>query len=317
MQHCKITIITIYLSIVISFTGCSKHSSWQIYDTSNTPIKNNRIRQIIVSGTKPAWVGTYGDGLYRITNGQWEKVGLPFLGDYILSLKTDSSSGLWVGTARNGAYCLKKNIWIHYDTSNGLTDNNVWDLLPENATTTWFCSRYRGICIRQADRCSCITTAQGLSDREITCIAKDNSGALWIGTARGGVSGFHNNTWTYLYTKNGISGVYIRALICDSTLRWVGSWDGGLDYFENASWSHVKDIKPPVVVITLDRKKNLWIGTWGNGVYYQTSRGWKHILSNNSGLPDNYVIDIKFDDTNKAYFATSGGVAVCDTFQIH
>lgn len=291
---------------------CSEHRPWKIYTTSNTPLSTNRIRQIIVDDNKLAWVGTYGGGLYRILNGHWEKVGPPFIGDYILSLKKDTYGGLWIGTARNGAYRFYNNQWEHIDTGECLGDRNVWDIFLRDTNKIWFCSRYHGVCVKQADRCSCITHAQGLPDREITCAAQDSSGTIWFGTARGGLCGFACGTWIYLNCRNGLSGNYIRALACDSTVRWVGTWDGGLDHSDGTSWKHIKEIKKPVVTISFDNRNTLWVGTWGNGVYVYNKNNdtWKQISAPGDGLPDNYVIDIKFDKNNTVYFATSGGVAV-------
>jgi ligand-binding sensor domain-containing protein len=273
-------------------------------------MSTNRIRQLIVIGDALSWVGTYSGGLYRILNGRWEKVGMPYIGDYVLSLKLDPYGGLWVGTARNGAYRFFNNAWTHIDVSECLADNNVWEIFLSDTNKIWFCSRYRGIYLKETDRCSCITTRQGLSDREMTCAAQDSTGTIWFGTARGGVCGFKDGTWTFINRRTGIGGNYIRALVCDSTLRWIGSWDAGLEYFNGASWKRCVEIKPPVTIISIDKRNTLWVGTWGNGVYRKDVSGWTHILSGKNGLSDNYVIDIKFDSENRIYFATSGGVAV-------
>jgi ligand-binding sensor domain-containing protein len=275
-----------YLCALLLYIYCSNSPQWQTINTKNTSINTNLIRQIIINNEILSWVGTFGGGLYKIDGRKYKKVGHPFTGKYIFSLKKDSTGGLWVGTAKYGAYYYNKGTWTHLDRKSGLAGNNVWHILR-------------------------MSIKQGLPDRQVTVAEEDTRGNVWIGTARGGLCCFSSDSIHLFYNKkNGLSGNYIRALICDTTIKWVGSWDGGLDLFTGEKWEHINEIKKPVVFLGYDKYKNLWIGTWGYGIYYQYPEGWKRITHKNSALPNNYVIDIKFAQNGKIYFATSGGVAI-------
>ena len=155
-----------------------------------------------------------------------------------------------------------------------------------------------------------MSSSEGLPDRQVTLATKDSRGIMWFGTVRGGLCGYENGQFQYLNTRNGLNGNYIRALICDSIPRWVGSWDGGLNFFDNEEWKHVPEIKPPVVFLGFDNNNILWVGTWGHGVYIKKPTGWVNLNDKNSGISDNYVIDIDFAENGDVYFATTKGVSV-------
>ena len=299
--------------LMIFFSGCSKKQQWNIYNTKNTDLSTDLIRQIIIKDDSLQWIGTYGEGLFRNTNNNWERVELPFGGQYILTLVTGLNDGLWIGTARKGAYYYSENKWKHINSDSGLSDNNVWHILEDSRRNTWFCSRYKGICRVKSDSMSmmmtCYNMKNGLPDRQVTLAVEDSKGGIWFGTVRGGLCRYSNGQFEYLNTKHGIKGNYIRTLICDSIPRWVGTWDGGLNYFTGEKWVLIDEIKKPVVFTGFDKRGYLWIGTWGHGVYVKRNNNWDHIKSSNSELPNDFVIDIDFDSRGGVYFATSKGVA--------
>ena len=310
IQSSPVTLCLINLFYLLLIINCSSQNHWQIYNTSNTPLTSNRIRQIIIENNKLLWIGTYGGGLYKVKDNAWQKVNSSFSGSHILCLKQDSKGGLWIGTANNGAYYYSQDNWVHINQAQGLTDHNVWDILNSKNEDIWFCSRYKGVCRKNSDSLRCFDSKDGLPDNQITAAAEDSRGTIWLGTARGGLCGYKNGQFQYINSRNGISGNYIRAIICDSVPRWIGSWDGGLDYFDGEKWEHIAEVKKPVVFLGFDGKDNLWVGTWGHGVYKNKSNRWEHLTTENSGLPDNQVIDIDFCEDGKTFFATSQGVAV-------
>jgi len=323
-------------SCSLVFLFCGRPENWRIYNHKNTGLGTDLIRNIFIENDSLIWVGTYGAGLYRWDNNKtWTSIDTPFAAKYLLSIEPDNnalnggivlkpsvptqyypaarrrgnSGGIWFGTADNGAFYLHNNRWSHFSAQNGLVDNNVWDILIDRNNAAWLCSRYRGISIISKDTILYMTVKNGLPDNQVTVAAQDSLGRVWIGTARGGLCCCENNGFRYLNTHNSLSGNYIRAIICDTTARWVGSWDGGLDYFNGEKWEHIREVKPPVVFLGFDKNNALWVGTWGHGVFVNRAGNWETISAKNSGLPDDHVIDIDFDDGGRILFATSRGLA--------
>lgn len=291
---------------------CTENGTWHTYSTKNSPFSTDFIRQIVVEEDSLLWVGTYGDGLYRRKGSDWEKVTAPFRAAYILSLVKENGGGLWAGTARNGAYYynFSSQSWRRIGSEHGLIDDNVWHIFIENDQCIWFCSRYKGVSNWCNDTMRHMTTENGLYDRQVTTAVRDSTGRLWFGTVRGGLCGVKDEQWEYINKTNGLSGNYIRAVLCDSIPRWVGTWDGGLDHYNGKNWEQYAYVKKPVVFLGFDHNHALWVGTWGSGVYVIDPDTVMHIHTANSGLADDYVIDIDFTIDGTVYFATNKGISV-------
>jgi ligand-binding sensor domain-containing protein len=63
------------------------------------------------------------------------------------------------------------------------------------------------------------------SDSEVTCLAEEASGAIWAGTAGGGVSRFDGTTWTTVTTDQGLPSPSVAAIAVDPVDQslWVGT----------------------------------------------------------------------------------------------
>jgi hypothetical protein len=281
------------------FASCQKQTPWRIYQESAKPV-----RQLFVIGDSLFYVGTYGDGLYKVENGRWQKEPGLAPDEFVMCLKPGEDGSLWAGTAKHGTYRQVLGAWKCFDSS------NAWDLLAGKDSVVWIGVRYGGIRCFSNGETAFIDRRNGLPDNEITCMAEEPSGKVWVGTVRGGACSLKNNSFGYLNGKNGLSGNYIRAFLCDSVLRYVGSWDGGLDLWNGSAWQHVPEVKRPVVKLARDAQGRVWAGTWGGGVFVRKDGEWENISSKNSPLPDDHVIDIRFSPSGRVYFATSKGVAI-------
>ncbi|MBN1983988.1 MAG: hypothetical protein JW795_20835 [Chitinivibrionales bacterium] len=309
----------LFLSMLIGFClfGCHKQppsEPWTTLDTANSSLKTNVIRQVLVENNTITWIGTFDDGLYRRSGSTWVKVQTPDVGKCIFSIIKDEIGGIWFGTANNGAFYYYQDQWHHFWTDQGLCDGNVWDIFIDHGNTAWLCSRYKGLSTIHRDSVTCYNaTAAGesLHDRQITTVKQDLKGRMWIGTARSGLSAFFADTTLHFTSRNGLSGNYIRACICDTSIQWVGSWDGGLDHYTNSGWDHIEEVSKPVVVLHYDSPSaTLWVGTWGKGAYSLHGGTWRHISTKTSGIADDYIIDIDVFDNGTIAFATNKGIAL-------
>jgi ligand-binding sensor domain-containing protein len=117
------------------------------------------------------------------------------------------------------------------------------------------------------------TTADSLLDDNVTAIASDSSGRLWIGYNNGKISFLHM---------------------------------GGISAFspeEGTSSERISDM-------LFDRKGNLWFSTMNDGLYYYTSQR-LYRVDEDEGMPDLFVYDIAEDSAGNILAGTDGGVAVC------
>lgn len=70
------------------------------------------------------------------------------------------------------------------------------------------------------------STAQGLSQSQVTAICQDEEGYLWIGTL-GGVSRYNGNTFRNFSSENGLLNNRVSSLFYQNDELWVGH-DGGV-----------------------------------------------------------------------------------------
>lgn len=171
-----------------------------------------------------------------------------------------------------------------------------------------------------------LTTGNGLSQNNVTCIVKDRRGFMWFGT-QDGLNKFDGYKFT-VYRNDprnpqSISHNYIHTIFEDKQGRlWIGTDDGGLSRFDseqetftnylhkagdNNTVSHNK-----VHAIDQDKAGNLWLGTIGGGVSVFNPE--KNTFQNYSNSPrvagslsHNVVSDITVDRKGKVWITTSGG----------
>jgi signal transduction histidine kinase/ligand-binding sensor domain-containing protein len=93
------------------------------------------------------WAGTYGEGLWRITDGGARRLttadGLG--SDQIRSLLLDRDGGLWIGTYGGGLNLLRNGRFTRFTARDGLLSDNVSHVEDDGKGSLWL-STTRGIC---------------------------------------------------------------------------------------------------------------------------------------------------------------------------
>lgn len=117
------------------------------YLTTNSTINSNDVRSIVEDGTGNLWIGTYGGGLnyLNVKTMQFESFfNDPNKVDYlsnriIFSLYFDKAERLWVGSEGNGllVYDTKTRKTIRFTTRNGLANDVIYSILPEDNNKVW------------------------------------------------------------------------------------------------------------------------------------------------------------------------------------
>ena len=125
------------------WAGTRKGALWHFVDgkwqtQTNFP-QAHAITAIVADAGDALWVGTEGDGLYRIGGGthpQCEKVsGLP--GGWIRTLYLDAQSTLWIGTDGDGLSRLQDGRIVTFTMREGLPDNTISQILEDDDGDLW------------------------------------------------------------------------------------------------------------------------------------------------------------------------------------
>lgn len=176
-----------------------------------------------------------------------------------------------------------------------------------------------------------ITTDEGLSQSNVTCILQDRRGFMWFGT-QDGLNRFDGYSFT-VYRNDptnpaSLSHNFIRVLYEDRQGRlWVGTEDGGLSLFNRDTETFVNYQRTAdnlrsishnqVTSIAEDRQGRLWVGTYGGGLNRfnpasQTFTHFTHDLAKTGSLGDDFINDLLVDSKGRIWVATGAGLDLLD-----
>ncbi|GAB2531857.1 ligand-binding sensor domain-containing protein [Spirosoma aerophilum] len=171
-----------------------------------------------------------------------------------------------------------------------------------------------------------LTTNQGLSQNNVTCILRDRKGFMWFGT-RDGLNKFDGYNYTVYrndpFKPTSLSDSFVHTLFEDNKGRlWVGTDNGGLSLFDPVSetftnYTHAANrpaslIHNKVVAIAQDTTGTLWVGTGGGGLERFDSRQeifthFVHQSDRPGSLSHNEVSSVLIDRDGIIWVGTLGG----------
>lgn len=213
------------------------------------------------------WVGTEGAGLYRLQNGGWtnfhsdQGIRNPF----VWSLAADGAGKIWAGTWGGGLFAQKDDA---FDYAPGLENF----LLPTPALLflrdeLWI-GTPAGALRYQNGKLERFSEIAGEPFGDVRAIARDKSGALWFGTAGGGLVRRQDGNFRRFKKADGLSSDFIECLhFAGDGALWIGTFGGGLDRFKDGKFSVInrKQGLPNGVIghIEADGRGFLWMSSYG------------------------------------------------------
>ncbi len=176
-----------------------------------------------------------------------------------------------------------------------------------------------------------ISTLNGLSHSNVTCIIQDKMGFMWFGTQTG-LNRYDG--YSFIIFRNdpkdptSLSNNYIKALELDSAGNlWIGTWGGGLNKFDTAKSAFIhftpdnrktRMADDFISALRADANGNLWVGTEDQGLNKLDLRTlhcsfYQNDPHNNSSLSNNHVTSILEDSRRRIWVATfAGGINLMD-----
>jgi ligand-binding sensor domain-containing protein/signal transduction histidine kinase len=274
-------------------------------------LSHNEVFEIFEDHTRKLWIGTRG-GL-----NQWHRETGQFIrfqytvapgslsDDRVSAIEEDQFGNLWVGTLGGGLNQL--------DPSTRLRQAQSSRSGHSQRSGKFF--HYKNNPVQLGS----------LSSNAVWSICRDRSGALWIGTAGGGVNKIVTRTkqfHTYTTAPEGPAGLsnkFVRAF-CEDRFGalWIGTYGGGLNRLDRQSgvFTHFKNdpansrsLSHNVVwSIYEDRAGTLWIGTRKGLNRFdretQSFTSFQHDPANPQSLSDNDVATIYEDKMGTLWIGT-------------
>ncbi|MDB5000690.1 MAG: response regulator [Mucilaginibacter sp.] len=314
----------------------------------NYSITARSVQTLFQDMDKNIWVGTYGDGIYMLSNVPenfkkfqnklTDAYGISFLRYY--GMCVDDEGYLWLGTDGDGIHKKKVNgDIVKYYRANGqkgsLTDNAILCAYKDHSNTLWFGSYSQGL-FRYDKKTDSFTNfvhksndPTSISLNDVRVILEDSKNNLWIGTNGGGLSSLpqgSNKFVNYNSHNSTIAPDNIRALSEDKYGNlFIGTYASGLKYFIKAQnkfinyFTHAqieKFLRSQVIyALYLDKDENLYIGTEGDGlVLYNIKNKTFKQYTEKDGLANSTVNAIQEDETGQIWISTNKGLSRINTY---
>ncbi len=337
--------------------GVSKYDGKSFTNfTTVQGLANNLVKCILEDKNGNLWFGTNGGGASKydgksFTNYTTEQ-GL--VNNRVSCITEDKSGNLWFSCSNGISRLSHKHIpsanseaktislFTNFTIADGLLSNGVNVCFTDKKGNIWF-GTDQGINKITADSVSVTpkgklggtlftnyTTAQGLSNSNVSCISEDKKGNLWFGTFGGGVNKYNPSLNELSKTKipteessrftNYILG---KGSLCNNVYcitedksgnLWFGTGEGlsRLSPDLSSPFTHftvVQGLSSNIIrSITADKTGNLWIGTAPGGLSkYEGNACTSFTLD--QGLIVNKIWGITEDKKENLWFVGGGGIS--------
>jgi signal transduction histidine kinase/ligand-binding sensor domain-containing protein len=295
------------------------------------------------------WVGTYGNGVFRIANGRVDTYTIAdgLLNPTIRAIFEDDEGSIWIGS-QNGLEQLRTGAFVTWNERHGLADVNARAIFEDVEGVMWAGTATslnrleNGKWVRVADdRLSRIlaiaqsrdgahwfgttnglyriaggatklySTAQGLSHNTIRDIHEDRRGDVWVGTDFGLNRIRANGTVESFAERNDAD--YAMAITETPDGRVWAATGGGL--VETNGTSYIVHAAPRELPsnrlfgIESDDEGTVWIATEGDGVV-RFQNGKARAITMQHGMPTDKILSLVDDKKGNLWFGTVRGAFV-------
>ena len=307
-----------FISIILLFVSSATFGQSGVW--TRTGIVDSTIS--ITGNGNNIWAATQNNGVQHleISSGNltiYNQFNTGFITNDFRSIAM-SATTVYAGTFSNGYYIFHNNEWTHFDTINSpLPGMQVNDFCLFNDSTI-FIATDNGL-VKIENEIWTIYDSTIIAANKLTCLYKDNSNRLWIGSKYHGVTKLEDGIFTnYNYENAGINNDWIRAISSNSTgLMFIADYFGVNTYQpETDDWLFVYNTftapmsSERVNKIGFQQNGTLWFATHIGVTSADTSNTWSQYYDYNSDLPHNVTDGLYIDDADRVWIATYGGVAV-------
>jgi signal transduction histidine kinase/ligand-binding sensor domain-containing protein/DNA-binding response OmpR family regulator len=327
-------------------------SSVQFFNNPTDPnsLSNNHIKCLYKDRNGNMWLGTRKGGV-NIYHPNLERFSnfFPIINNsfdqkakYVKSIFQDCARTIWVGTDMGLLKFSETGKWLttYSHSSQDLRSLNIGGvsaILEDTRGRFWVgtwggglheMNRKTGKFKRLPYTYGDFENPKSQGDINVSSIAEDSQGNIWIGNLRGYLDKYNPETKKFEHYKINLEEVEINAIILGIRIDkfdnlWIGTSGAGLIKFDTETkklirfWNFSKSgiasdstlNSSDVFSLIFSDENHLWIGT-GNGVHLLDIRTNKFKLyTTDDGLPSNTVYSILPDDSGNIWMSTLKGIS--------
>lgn len=258
-----------------------------------------RFNHVFCSHNGTLWL-TGATGLYKVENGLLEQV-ISNDGSYlagITSIAEDKDEALWLGT-NNGVVKWHAGGWQHYNKKNGLTDNEILNLVCDNEGNIWMATDGQGLYRYSGTQFSGLDEVSGLASAQVMAIARSRTDSLFVGTYDAGLYVLAQGKVSPLsFPSNPVPAITSLCYTQEGIL-WIGTRGRGLWSYDNGIFRQYaapeRDFPSNSVhSLYIDTFSRLWVG-FANGIMVLEDNMFKPVATNTR--PVYSFVSIGYDST--------------------
>jgi len=247
--------------------------------------------------------------------------------DHVYSVLVDGNR-IWAGTD-NGLGLYENGAWKIVRPADGLAHQAVLSLALDKRTGDLWAGTMGGLSRISAGRIDNFTQLNSGLSNDIVYGVGVQGDFVWTATAAG-ASRLNTRTgqWSLYNNRNTPMGeIWTYAVSPAEDKVYYAVWGGGILEYDQKT-EHWKDYNDPdgetEMVVMKDQgliheittsvsyvDKIVWIATYFGASRYD-GRYWHNFLTKDSGVPSNFISQIKGVDANRAWFSTDKGLAYYD-----
>jgi signal transduction histidine kinase/ligand-binding sensor domain-containing protein/DNA-binding response OmpR family regulator len=261
------------------------------------------------------------------------------------SITIDSEGDLWVFNPNmdSGVYYYSPRTGrFRYITKESaetpLTSNIIINIVQADDGLIWISTDHGGVNLLDK-KSGKITYLVNREDdpkslgQNTVLLYKDNTGIMWAGTLKEGVSYYHKNIIRFpLYRHFASDPASVRFEDVNKFAEdkkgnlWIGTNGGGLNYFDRKTGKFIQYKHDPgnpnslssdiIVSLCIDHDQQLWIGTYFGGLDHFDGKNFIHYKHNDkvpTSIADDRVWNILEDSSNRLWIGTfAAGLQIFD-----
>ncbi|HJV77071.1 MAG TPA: two-component regulator propeller domain-containing protein [Paludibacter sp.] len=255
--------------------------------------------------------------------GKLNKVALPTASNLDYNKRTkifaDTDGGLWLYSGKEEyVYFRRTNSsqWQKIFLNSSIkSQNNIVSIVEGRNGQIWIATDHKGLFLY--DKSTGLLkniTANSLSQTSIASnyaasILIDNTGTLWVGHNKNGISFFNENFQNFMNVQNDQCRNITKIVELRNGNMLFGTDGNGL-YEKNYRTNEVIKLPIPNTAITAlfeDKIGQVWIGTYQQGLYCFYHDKLKHFTTTNSNLSSDNIWSIVEDKYENLWIGTLGG----------
>jgi ligand-binding sensor domain-containing protein len=235
---------------------------------------------------------------------------------------------IWAGT-ENGLGLYEDGAWKIYRPADGLAHRAVLSLAVDMRTGDVWAGTMGGLSRLSGGRIDTFTQLNSGLSNDIVYGVGVQGDFVWTATAAG-ASRFNTRTgqWSLFNNRNTpMYEIWTYAVSPAEDKVYYAVWGGGVLEYDQATerWKDYNDPDGETEMVLMKDQgliheittsvsyvdKIVWIATYFGASRYD-GRYWHSFLTKDSGLPSNFISQIKGVDANRAWFSTDKGLAYYD-----